>query len=112
MLAYSEDRFGERRTLGVLVAFWVVAVIGLAILAQLRSHETGLPANFGQMVYVAAWSLVPGILLGGWKAILVAAGRSTVTRRRDRIFIRIFTFWVVGSVLIAYTLSLSSPGTL
>ncbi len=112
MLAYSEERIGQRRTLGLVIAWWLVSVIGLAILTQIHDHELGLPTSFGAAVYVAVAWLLPGFVLGGWKAILVVAGRTSVTRRRDRIFVRLFTYWVVGWSLIAYALSFSRLGTL
>jgi hypothetical protein len=112
MLAYAEGRFGQRRYAGLLVAWWLVSVIGLAIVSyqQGKSFAASFPLEVWAWV-TFVW-LLPGFLLGGWKAILVLVGRGSMTRRRDRVFIRLFTFWIVGWAILAYTMTLSGGGKL
>ncbi len=55
----------------------------------------------------ASW-LVPGFVLGGWKAMLVACGWSSVRTATDKVFIALFAFWAIGwplSVVVAYRLN-------
>jgi hypothetical protein len=40
--------------------------------------------------------LAPGFVLGGWKALLVAAGRSAIRTRTDKALAVVFALWAVG----------------
>jgi hypothetical protein len=46
-------------------------------------------------------SLIPGLVLGGWKAISVALGRSVISRRRDVAWIAVFGVWAIGWSLVS-----------
>jgi hypothetical protein len=117
-LAYSEDRFGVRRTAAGLIAWWLVTVVGLVVIAHDQSQRFFSATPHPPQSSVSHWAilggawLMPGVVLGGWKAILVATGRSSVSRRRDRVAMRLFAGWVICWALLAYTITLTSAGTL
>jgi hypothetical protein len=48
------------------------------------------------MALIAGAWLVPGFVLGGWKALLVAVGRSGVTTGTDKALMVVFALWAVG----------------
>ncbi|HEY3764781.1 MAG TPA: hypothetical protein VGL44_06450 [Gaiellales bacterium] len=49
--------------------------------------------------------LAPGFVLGGWKALLVAAGRSAIRTRWDRAIATVFALWaVVSPVFVVYSM--------
>jgi hypothetical protein len=40
--------------------------------------------------------MAPGFILGGWKALLVAAGRSTTRTTTDRVLVAVFALCLIG----------------
>jgi hypothetical protein len=59
-----------------------------------------LPTEWVWLVEVFAFTtfawLLPGLVLGGWKALLVAARRSDVRTGTDRGLMILFALWAVG----------------
>ena len=52
--------------------------------------------------------LVPGFVVGGWKALLIASGRSSVRTATDKVLIALFALWAIGwplSMVVAYRLN-------
>ena len=84
-----------------LVAWWVLSVVVVAMVLLdylwLPSDEAWWSLDNLAFVGVAAslW-LTPGFLLGGWKALLVAAGRSGIRTRTDKALVVVFAAWAVG----------------
>ena len=81
----------DRRTARWLVAWWVGSVVTLALLwfefevpLDTQPHLLSVWGLRTVVLISAAW-LVPGFVLGGWKVLLVAAGRSAVLTGTDRL---------------------------
>ena len=56
-----------------------------------------------------AW-IVPGFALGGWKVLLVAAGRSSVRTGTDRGLSIVFAAWAIGWPLFVLAIGLLHGG--
>jgi hypothetical protein len=85
-----------------LVACWLACHFALDLV--LYAHWGVLDSDISWDAWLIASALVgllPGLALGGWKAISVATGRSTIQRRRDVIWVAVFGIWTVGWSLIS-----------
>jgi hypothetical protein len=94
--------WSDRRLARWLVAWWVGSVVTLVLLAAYYVLPIDVQTEWlswwglriiGMMT--AAW-LFPGFLLGGWKALLVAAGRSSIRTTTDKALIVVFSLWAFG----------------
>lgn len=92
----------DRRAARCLVAWWVGSIITLAcVMFQLlipMDRQPHLLSVWGLEIagfMSAAW-LVPGFVLGGWKVLLIAAGRSAVRTGTDRVLVIVFAAWAIG----------------
>jgi hypothetical protein len=92
-------RRSDRRTARYLVGWWVSSVVTFSGLAayyllpvdiQLRWLSWDGFEIIGRLM--AFW-LISGLVVGGWKALLVAAGRSSIRTAADRAVIAIFILW-------------------
>ena len=94
-----------RRMLGVLVAWWVVSNVALAWqlvdTIPIDQPFSALSADGLRLVGVTTVALLaPGFLVAGWKALLVAAGRSSIRTQVDHGLIILFALWAVGLPLV------------
>ena len=101
----------SRRTSSCLVGWWLVSVIALDLVVtplflpvDVRFRWLSWQGLQDMALVGAAW-LVPGFFLGGWKALLVASGRSSVRTATDKVLIALFGLWAIGwpvFVVVAY----------
>lgn len=92
-------RRSDRRTAAYLVAWWLGSVITFSGLAAYYLLPVDIEFRWLsweglEMVgrLIAVW-LVSGLLMGGWKAILVATGRSSIRTGFDKAVIAVFILW-------------------
>ena len=86
------------------MAWWLLWHIGggLALLVHwgLISTSNRWTFNVASVLYLIV-GLVPGLALGGWKAVLVATGRSSIKGKVDIVWLSVFGLWTIGWTLMA-----------
>jgi hypothetical protein len=95
-------RRSDRRTAVCLVAWWLGSVTTFSGFAAYYLLPVDIQFRWlswagVQMVgrLIAFW-LVSGLVMGGWKAVLVATGRASVRTGSDKAVIVIFTLWTLA----------------
>ncbi len=104
----------SRRTSSWLVAWWVASVIALDVVVtplflpvDVRFHWLSWQ-GLESVALIGAYWLIPGFVLGGWKALLIGCGWSSVRTATDRVLITLFALWASGwplTVVAAYRIS-------
>jgi hypothetical protein len=87
-----------------LITWWIAShvLLRVTIMVHWQILSTGNSfmwnaAAIGSVVL----GFIPGLVLGGWKAVSVAFGRATIRRKRDVVWISVFGVWVVGWSLLS-----------
>jgi hypothetical protein len=106
----------DRRTARCLVAWWIGSIITLAcvmfqLLIPMDMQPDLLSVRALEIVAFmsGAW-MVPGFVLGGWKVLLVAVGRSAVRTGTDRGLFIVFAAWAIGWPLFVVAIGLLHGG--
>jgi hypothetical protein len=95
-------RRSDRRRALYLVAWWLGSIVTFSTFAayyllpvdiQFRWFSLEGLEMVGRLM--AFW-LVSGLVMGGWKALLVATGRSSIRTGTDRAVIAIFILWTLA----------------
>jgi hypothetical protein len=103
----------SRRTSSCLVVTWVASVVAVDLVATPLLLPVDVQFRWlswqglETLAVVGASWLIPGFVLGGWKALLVASGWSSVRTATDKVLIALFALWAIGwpvSVVVAYRL--------
>ena len=109
-------RWSGRTTARYLVGWWVGSIVALALLAayfvvpvDVRFQWLSVQGLEIVALLSAVW-LVPGFVLGGWKALLVAFGCSSVRTGADRVLIVVFSLWAVGWPLVVVFTAINHRG--
>ena len=98
----ERDAWFDRRAARYLVAWWIGSIITLAgVMFQLvipmdRQPDLLSLRSLEIVAFVSGAWLLPGFVLGGWKALLVATGRSAVRTGTDRVLVIVFAAWAIG----------------
>lgn len=95
-------RWSDRRAARYLVGWWIGSIVAVSWLAAYSVLPVDVrfqwlsPHGFEIIGYLVATWLIPGLVLGGWKALLVAAGVSSIRTGTDKALIAVFTLWTLG----------------
>jgi hypothetical protein len=95
-------RRSDRRTARYLVAWWVGSVVTFSALAAYYLLPVDIQfrwlswEGFVMTGRLAAFWLLSGVVMGGWKALLVATGRSCIRTGTDKAVITIFILWTLA----------------
>ncbi len=95
-------RPSDRRRARYLVGWWLGSVVTFSGLAAYYLLPVDVQfrwlsrAGFEMIGRLIAIWLISGLVMGGWKALLVAAGRSSIRTMTDRSVIAIFVLWTLA----------------
>jgi hypothetical protein len=109
-------RFSGRTTARYLVGWWVGSIVALACLAAYYVIPVDVQFRWLSVqgleiiaFMIASW-LIPGFVLGGWKALLVAVGRSAVRTGTDRALIVVFSLWAIAWPILVVVAAINHRG--
>lgn len=95
-------RWSDRTAVRWLVGWWVGSIVALVWLAAYYLIPVDVQFRWlsiqGLEIFAlltAAW-LAPGFVLGGWKALLVAVGRSSIRTGADKALLIVFSLQAIG----------------
>jgi hypothetical protein len=98
----SLARRPDRRRARYLVGWWVGSVVTFSGFAAYTLLPVDIQfrwlswAGFEMIGRLIAFWLISGLVMGGWKALLVAIGRSSIRTMTDRAVIAIFILWTLA----------------
>jgi hypothetical protein len=91
--------WSDRRATQSLVVWWVGSIVALVPLTTYYLIPVDIQFSVPGLAwgaYLTAVWLAPGFVLGGWKALAVALGRSSIRTGTDKALVAVFSLWAIG----------------
>jgi hypothetical protein len=108
------DRWSDRELARGLVGWWLTSVLVLACVGAYFVMPVDVQFDWfsiNGLILIAGLAvtwLIPGAIFGGWKAVLVAAGRTSIASGADRALIVVFAAWAIGWPLFVVAIALAA----